>query len=474
MSLKEDYELNAETIGSVARYINHSCNPNTVIQIVEVCGQYRASLFSISDIDSGEEVTFDYNLDIQKNGTFTTCYCGANNCRGCIEKFTPFVRQKGGVGWLEQSNILRWNVKRTPGPTKQWEKTYGKTVNQPVQDYIKNKKDWETKSLLLKKKLIELVVIGWSCNDGKTFLASYNYLKDNLESHGNRNLKEIYEFLRDLAFVKIENVEGFEVNNKAITFIHNSLPNMFWLLAISLFGCIESNDNENRSIDTSPVEKNVITYELKKQYASHQHVYNSLESVDDLYGEDTHAPHNVVESIKIALFSKEFASGQSKDISEYLRKLVDKKMVDRTEKESHYVELALRLCHTHPNKIMGNKDVGKCVPFSDISFYWYCSQEAFGSFWNDNKGNEKGVNTSAVSLEDTPEDEGQKHFLPCQNKDSLTYPPECISNYKQEHFQVHREALDGMENKTMRKHIGSLKWSRVYDNKKLLDIDKLY
>ena len=60
------------------RFINHSCDPNTLIR----CTPLRAEFYARRAIRAGEELTCDYG-ESQHNGTLP-CRCGAANCRGFI------------------------------------------------------------------------------------------------------------------------------------------------------------------------------------------------------------------------------------------------------------------------------------------------------------------------------------------------------------------------------------------------------
>lgn len=59
--LDEDRVIDATLSGGLARYINHSCNPNCVTEIVEVDREYRIIIFAKRRINRGEEVKF-HNL----------------------------------------------------------------------------------------------------------------------------------------------------------------------------------------------------------------------------------------------------------------------------------------------------------------------------------------------------------------------------------------------------------------------------
>lgn len=55
--LDEERVVDATLCGGLARYINHSCNPNCVAEIVEVERDLRIIIFAKRRISRGEEVT---------------------------------------------------------------------------------------------------------------------------------------------------------------------------------------------------------------------------------------------------------------------------------------------------------------------------------------------------------------------------------------------------------------------------------
>jgi uncharacterized protein len=71
--------------GNLARWINHSCDPNC--EAVEEDG--RIYIESIRDIEPGEELAYDYNYILDERHTPKMkkrfpCRCGAPACRGTI------------------------------------------------------------------------------------------------------------------------------------------------------------------------------------------------------------------------------------------------------------------------------------------------------------------------------------------------------------------------------------------------------
>lgn len=55
--LDEERVVDATLCGGLARYINHSCNPNCVAETVEVERDVRIIIFSKRRIQRGEEVS---------------------------------------------------------------------------------------------------------------------------------------------------------------------------------------------------------------------------------------------------------------------------------------------------------------------------------------------------------------------------------------------------------------------------------
>jgi uncharacterized protein len=66
--------------GSGAEIINHSCDPNLISRIMKGHILYM----SLRPIKPGEELTIDYNLE--KGTGNNKCECGAENCRGTLQK----------------------------------------------------------------------------------------------------------------------------------------------------------------------------------------------------------------------------------------------------------------------------------------------------------------------------------------------------------------------------------------------------
>ncbi|XP_048486435.1 uncharacterized protein LOC105396524 [Plutella xylostella] len=83
LTLDKDRMIDAGPKGNVARFMNHSCEPNCETQKWTVLGDVRVGLFALYDIPANTELTFNYNLEcagIDKK----RCMCGAKRCSGYI------------------------------------------------------------------------------------------------------------------------------------------------------------------------------------------------------------------------------------------------------------------------------------------------------------------------------------------------------------------------------------------------------
>ena len=92
--------IDAANFGNVARFMNHSCEPNMVMFPVRHNSPVpRLCLFAARNIDAGEELTFSYgdtsdkgaeNCQVGKTSLpgfenlRTKCLCGSNSCTGYL------------------------------------------------------------------------------------------------------------------------------------------------------------------------------------------------------------------------------------------------------------------------------------------------------------------------------------------------------------------------------------------------------
>ncbi len=84
-SVDDGLVIDATRKGNSARWINHSCAPNCEIEEEH----HRIFIESRRNISAGEELTYDYNLQIGEKHTKTAkrehaCFCGSRRCRGTM------------------------------------------------------------------------------------------------------------------------------------------------------------------------------------------------------------------------------------------------------------------------------------------------------------------------------------------------------------------------------------------------------
>lgn len=79
--------IDARNYSGIARFINHSCDPNLFVLPVRVSNPVpHAALFALRDIEPGEELSYDYNAGNRtatEEGK-TPCFCGTSKCRGFL------------------------------------------------------------------------------------------------------------------------------------------------------------------------------------------------------------------------------------------------------------------------------------------------------------------------------------------------------------------------------------------------------
>lgn len=91
--------LDADKMGSVARFANHSCEPTCTLQRWTVLGEPRIVLVSNCDLTAGTEITYKYGYhdDGFKNNPIRAqaCHCGSKFCAGTV----------GGAGLASLSEV---------------------------------------------------------------------------------------------------------------------------------------------------------------------------------------------------------------------------------------------------------------------------------------------------------------------------------------------------------------------------------
>ncbi|XP_066241483.1 histone-lysine N-methyltransferase 2C isoform X3 [Saccopteryx leptura] len=79
--MDNDHVIDATLTGGPARYINHSCAPNCVAEVVTFERGHKIIISSNRRIQKGEELCYDYKFDFEDDQHKIPCHCGAVNCR---------------------------------------------------------------------------------------------------------------------------------------------------------------------------------------------------------------------------------------------------------------------------------------------------------------------------------------------------------------------------------------------------------
>jgi uncharacterized protein len=92
-TLNDDYVIDANVDGNVARWINHSCAPNCEAVIEEnakgKAHKDKVFIEAIRDIQPGEELTYNYGIVLDEPHTAKAkklwgCKCGSKQCTGTM------------------------------------------------------------------------------------------------------------------------------------------------------------------------------------------------------------------------------------------------------------------------------------------------------------------------------------------------------------------------------------------------------
>jgi hypothetical protein len=91
-TLDDETDLDGSVAWNPARWLNHSCDANCDAEWIEG----RIWIVANRDVRAGEELTFNYNYDLEEYREHP-CRCGAANCLGFIlaPEFWDHVRAAG-------------------------------------------------------------------------------------------------------------------------------------------------------------------------------------------------------------------------------------------------------------------------------------------------------------------------------------------------------------------------------------------
>ncbi|ODQ63353.1 SET domain-containing protein, partial [Nadsonia fulvescens var. elongata DSM 6958] len=124
MMLQKNEFIDATQKGCLARFCNHSCNPNSYVDKWIVGSKLRMGIFAKRTVLKGEEITFDYNVD-RYGADAQKCYCGEPNCIGYL----------GGKTQTDSVNKLPQMIIDALGLTESDEKLFIKKKISVIKEY---------------------------------------------------------------------------------------------------------------------------------------------------------------------------------------------------------------------------------------------------------------------------------------------------------------------------------------------------
>lgn len=96
--LNKKWDIDGDVDYNEAKYINHSCEPNCEVEIVD---DEEIWIIALKEIKRGEELTYDYSFGFDDEEYIDSpCRCGSENCCGYIvakeerEKLNKFLERK--------------------------------------------------------------------------------------------------------------------------------------------------------------------------------------------------------------------------------------------------------------------------------------------------------------------------------------------------------------------------------------------
>jgi histone-lysine N-methyltransferase SETD1 len=80
--LDASHIIDATKKGNIARFVNHSCDPNSYPRVYFSQGPPRIVIYAARDIEPGEEIVYDYKFP--EEDIKLPCYCGSKKCRNFL------------------------------------------------------------------------------------------------------------------------------------------------------------------------------------------------------------------------------------------------------------------------------------------------------------------------------------------------------------------------------------------------------
>ncbi|CAI8590000.1 unnamed protein product [Vicia faba] len=77
--IDDGHVVDATKKGGIARFINHSCEPNCYTKVISFEGQKKIFIYAKRHINAGEEITYNYKFPLEEKKI--PCNCGSKKCR---------------------------------------------------------------------------------------------------------------------------------------------------------------------------------------------------------------------------------------------------------------------------------------------------------------------------------------------------------------------------------------------------------
>ncbi|CAK8531800.1 unnamed protein product [Lathyrus sativus] len=77
--IDDGHVVDATMRGGIARFINHSCEPNCYTKVISFEGQKKIFIYAKRHINAGEEITYNYKFPLEEKKI--PCNCGSKKCR---------------------------------------------------------------------------------------------------------------------------------------------------------------------------------------------------------------------------------------------------------------------------------------------------------------------------------------------------------------------------------------------------------
>ncbi|KAL6493330.1 hypothetical protein OROGR_033089 [Orobanche gracilis] len=103
--LDDGYVVDATKRGGIARFINHSCEPNCYTKVISVEGQKKIFIYAKRHISAGEELSYNYKFPLEEKKI--PCNCGSKRVSWVVElKLEEFVCLLSRIGTYKMCDAV--------------------------------------------------------------------------------------------------------------------------------------------------------------------------------------------------------------------------------------------------------------------------------------------------------------------------------------------------------------------------------